>query len=182
MEQDQDKRLSELLASAQAGDNRAYQTFLIEASAELRRFLAHKLNGADQVEDILQETLIAIHKARHTYLPDRPLGPWIYAIAKFKLSDSFRKSLSSSKHETGVIELPEYFLEPEREPDRLAELEAALRKLPGKQKQIIELMKGQGLSTKEVALKLGMSESAVKVTAHRGYKEIRRSLGITDEN
>lgn len=181
MKADQEQRLGFLLERAQAGDNVAYEKFLLETSAELRRFFSSRLVNGEQREDVLQETLFAIHKARHTYLPERPLSPWLYSIAKYKLTDFFRKNMVLLGRELSVEEIPEFALELDMSSHKIDDVEAAYARLPTKQKKIIGLLKFENLSVKEVAAKLGISESAVKITAWRGYKEIRRTLGIKDD-
>jgi RNA polymerase sigma-70 factor (ECF subfamily) len=130
------------------------------------------------VDDVLQEILISIHKARHTYDGQRPYKPWVYAIAKFRLQDHLRAHYADHLH--GAEDLSE--LE-ETLPDEVTEtginfesISAEVEKLPEKQATILRLMHQEGYTAKEVAGKMGMNESAVKVAAHRAYKILRERL------
>jgi RNA polymerase sigma-70 factor, ECF subfamily len=176
-----DLRLAGLLARAQEGDQAAYESFLREASAVLRAFLARRmLSAGDRVEDVLQETLLTVHRARHSFLPGRPVGPWLYAICEHRMVEFYRRhrriqavESSYDLKEIAAAQMPE----PETE-GLGALVREALMKLPRKQRMIIERLKLQDLSVKEVAVQAGMSESAVKITAFRGYEGIRRMLGM----
>jgi RNA polymerase sigma-70 factor (ECF subfamily) len=172
---EQDARLSELMRRAQQGDAAAYESLLKEAAALLRGFVGARLGPAD-AEDAVQETLLSIHKARATYDPARPFAPWMYAIARYRLADSARRGARRALRETpGDPELAGID-DDGRGLETRADLAAALARLPERQRSIIELLKLEGLSVGEVARRLGMSESAVKVSAHRGYKVLRRLL------
>ena len=176
-----DQQLAEFLLRAQEGDQAAYELFLREASTVLRAFLAKRMTSAsDRVEDVLQETLLSLHRARRSFLPGRPIGPWIYAICEHRMAEFYRRHRRIEAAET-LADLQDIAaterLEPES--DGLGTLVwEALMKLPRKQRIIIECLKLQDLSVKEVAVQTGMSESAVKITAFRGYEGIRRLLGV----
>ena len=178
-----DQALANLLQQAREGDQAAYEGFLREVSVVLRAFLAKRMSSAsDRVEDVLQETLLAVHRARHTFLAGRPIGPWLYAICEHRMADFYRRhrriEAIEVSHEMQTME-PSDRAEAEPESDGLADrVREALTKLPRKQRLIIEWLKLQDLSVKEVAVQAGMSESAVKVTAFRGYEAIRRMLGV----
>ncbi len=77
--------LAALMKLSLNGDQRAYADLLRETSRLLRPFLAKRLSFTNEVDDLLQEILISLHKARHTYDGNRPFKPWIYAIATFRL-------------------------------------------------------------------------------------------------
>lgn len=175
LDSQRDLELAILLAQAQKGDVDAYERFLREASTIARAFLARRIESDDVVEDVLQETLISIHQARHSYLPGRPLGPWLYAICEHRTSDHFRRHRRTVSREVALIEA-EALSEPPCE--RGSPFQSALAKLPEKQRRVIELLKVKDLSVKEVAAETGMSESAVKVTAFRGYEAMRRLFGV----
>ena len=176
-----DQQLAELLHKAQGGDQVAYERFLREASVVLRAFLAKRMRSAsDRVEDVLQETLLTVHRARHSYLTGRPIGPWLYAICEHRMAEFYRRhrrieavEISAELEGMGVADRSE------PEAQGLGDLAwEALMRLPLKQRVIIEYLKLQDLSVKEVAVQAGMSESAVKITAFRGYEAIRKMLGV----
>src|SRR5437588_13033441 len=79
--------LSALMRSAQDGDGRAYEALLVRIAALVREFARGRLQRADWLEDVAQETLLSIHRDRHTYDPSRPFLPWMYAIARHRLLD-----------------------------------------------------------------------------------------------
>ena len=160
------------------GDQRAYAELLRETSRFLRPFLAKRLSFTNEVEDLLQEILISIHKARHTYDGNRPYKPWVYAIAKFRLQDYLRAHYSDQLHH--AIELSEV---EESLPEHVTEtaisyesISGEVQKLPEKQATILRLMHQEGYTAKEVAEKMNMNESAVKVAAYRAYKILRNKL------
>lgn len=174
---DRDLRLANLLAAAQRGDRDTYTSFLTETAVLLRTYLARRIDNSDAVEDVLQEVLITIHQARHTYQPGRPVGPWLFAIADHRISDHFRRNRRQE------LPLPEDAVEAEPAGDERGEVvRAALTRLPEVQRRVIEMLKVEDLSVREVAERTGMSESSVKVTAFRGYEAIRRILGVKRES
>jgi RNA polymerase sigma-70 factor (ECF subfamily) len=168
-----DQKLASLLRQAQKGNASAYEDFLREVSVVLRPFLKKRMEKAE-AEDVLQETLLSIHRSRHTFLPGRPVGPWLYAICENRMSDHFRRLLSEKRKET-AFKRQAIAAIPEQESE--GTLLAAVRLLPKIQRRVIELLKVQELSVKEVSVLLRMTENAVKVTAHRGYESIRKSMG-----
>lgn len=160
------------------GDKRAYAELLQETSRFLRPFLAKRLSFTNEVDDLLQEILLSIHKARHTYDGNRAYKPWVYAIAQFRLSDYLRSHYSDQLRlalEISEVEnnLPENVTETTLSYESIS---GEIQKLPQKQAMILQLMHQEGYTAKEVAEKMGMNESAVKVAAHRAYKVLREKL------
>lgn len=157
-----------------AGDAAAYHRFLGELSAHLRAFLRRRLaRMPDEVEDVVQETLLAIHNQRHTFDAAQPLTAWVHAIARYKLVDFLRRR---SRHDLVTEPLDE-----ERDVLSSADANAAearrdlarlLDALPERQRMPIVYVKVQGLSVLEAARLTGMSASAVKVAVHRGLKAL----------
>ena len=87
-----EERLKDLFVRGLSGNNAAYQTFLGELSSYLRAFLRKRLiRLPDEVEDLVQEALLAVHNQRHTYDPSQPLSAWVQAIARYKLVDMLRR-------------------------------------------------------------------------------------------
>lgn len=161
-----------------AGDQRAYAELLQQTSRLLRPFLAKRLSFSNEVDDLLQEILISIHKARHTYDGNRPYKPWMFAIARFRLQDHLRAYYSDQLRHAEDLSEWEDFL-----PDDVTEavlsyesISGEIERLPGKQATILRLMHQEGYTAGEVAAKLGMNESAVKVAAHRAYRILREKL------
>jgi RNA polymerase sigma-70 factor (ECF subfamily) len=175
---DKTDNLAALMRQSLNGDKHAYAEILQETSRFLRPFLAKRLSFTNEVDDLLQEILISIHKARHTYEGKRPYKPWVYAIAKFRLQDHLRTHYADQLHHADDIsELEDYLHENVTESAITYEsISGEVEKLPQKQATILQLMHQEGYTAKEVAKKLGMNESAVKVAAHRAYRVLRQKL------
>ncbi len=167
-----------LTRAAFADDKVAYRKLLQETSRFLRPFLSRILNNEGDREDVLQEILISIHKARSTYDGNRPYKPWAYAIAKFRLNDFLRKRYADRLRRSVGLEEAENI--PDNDVTKSAfayeSIHELLHHVSEKQAAILQLLHREGLTSKEAALKLGMKESAVKVTAHRAYKILRKKL------
>jgi len=175
---DQNDNLEELMKRSLTGDQSAYAQLLQATTRLLRPFLSKRLSIGSEVDDLLQEILISVHKARHTYDGERPYKPWVYAIAKFRLQDHLRAHYSDQlRHALDFDELEEYLLEPVTESLMSYEsISGEVEKLPEKQATILRLLHQDGYTAREVAEKIGMNESAVKVAAHRAYKVLRKNL------
>ena len=160
------------------GDKLAYAKLLRETVLFLRPFLKRRLYSEDEVDDVLQEILLSIHKARHTYDGMRPYKPWVYAIAKFRLLDYLRKHYADLLH--FAVDMSEVEnLKHEDIIEKRINYESVSEKihmLPKKQALILQMMHKEGYTIKEVAEKIGMTESAVKVAAFRAYKVLRQQL------
>lgn len=171
---DRETEWAALLRAANAGDGQAYARFLHAVTPVLRGVVRSRgrLLPADQHEDVLQEVLLAIHLKRQTWREDAPVLPWLYAIARYKLADAFRRRGSA-------IHLP---IE-----DLLAELEAPahdasaardsamlLGRLDARSAAIVRAMNLEGESAAEVGQRLDMSEGAVRVALHRAMQRMMR--------
>ncbi len=170
----------ELLARAQAGDGAAYRRFLSEAPGFLRAIVARTGVPADAVEDVVQETLITIHAIRHTYAPDRPIKPWLTAIARRRAVDWRRRRTGAAQNEVPMPEFAaETFADPasNRDLDRNAAHEAVRRwvaRLPPGQRQAVEMLKLQEMSLAEASAATGQSTTALKVATHRALASLRK--------
>lgn len=172
------ERLHALLTRGLAGDQNAYHFFLKELSANLRAFFRKRLSSAPgEVEDLVQETLIAIHNHRHTYEPEQPLAAWVYAIARYKLVDLLRRRARQDWLTTPLDEEQEILAESDSDAQEARrDLAKLLEQLPEGQRQAIMQVKLEGLSIKEAAGATGMSEAAVKVNIHRGLRKLAEKL------
>ena len=170
-----EKELVRLMRAAIAGDERAYSQFLERAAYLVRNFARRKIvHGTIDVEDIVQETLFAIHIKRHTWRHEAPLKPWLYAIARYKLADIFRRHGRRAEVEIG--EFTETLVEPEAETFREREVGRALETLAPGQRSVVAAVSIDGRSIREAAERLGMSEAAVRVALHRGLKAIAKQF------
>jgi RNA polymerase sigma factor (sigma-70 family) len=173
-------RLRSLFVQGLAGDARAYQAFLKDMSAHLRAFFKRRLASLpDDVEDLVQETLLALHNQRHTYQSTQPLTAWVHAIARYKLVDLFRaRGSREALHEPLEDDLLVFAASDTDASDARRDLGKLLEQLPDHQRLPIQHMKLEGLSVIETAQATGMSESAVKVGVHRGLKALAALLGV----
>jgi RNA polymerase sigma-70 factor (ECF subfamily) len=157
-----------------AGDAPAYHACLKELSAHLRAFLRRRLARLpDEVEDLVQETLLAVHNQRHTFDARQPLTAWVHAIARYKLVDFLRRRAVREALNDPLDDESELFAASDIEAgDARCDLGKLLERLPERQRLPIVHMKLEGLSVIETARLTGMSESAVKVGVHRGLKAL----------
>ncbi|MFK0692441.1 sigma-70 family RNA polymerase sigma factor [Mesorhizobium sp. IMUNJ 23033] len=168
--------LSRLLKAAIAGDERAYADFLHRTAALVRGFARRKIvQGGVDPEDVVQETLLAIHVKRHTWRDDAPVLPWVYAIARFKLIDAFRRR--GRRVEIEIDEIAETFAEPETETVSERDINRVLDSLPPAQRSVVSAVSVEGRSIGETAAKFGITETAVRVSLHRGLAAIARRFG-----
>lgn len=169
-----EQRLRGLLVRGLEGDASAYRVFLTELSAHLRGFLRGRLTRLpDEVEDLVQETLLAMHNQRHTYDASHPLTAWVHAIARYKLIDLLRRrSRREVLHDPLDDEMAVFSNSDTEAADARRDLGALLERLPERQRLPIVHMKLEGLSVVETARLTGLSESAVKVGVHRGLKAL----------
>lgn len=171
-------RLRELLLGGLAGDNSAYQDFLKELSAHLRAFLRKRLTRwPDEVEDLVQESLIAVHNQRHTYDSGQPLSAWIQAIAKYKLIDLLRRRAGQNAHTDPLDDTDDFFSTTDADAaEARRDLNKLLGELPDQHRLPIIHTKLDGLSVLEAAKITGMSESAIKIGVHRGLKALAAKI------
>ena len=169
-----EERLRELLLRGLAGDASAYRAFLQDLSAHLRAFLRKRLTRLpDEVEDLVQESLLAIHNQRHTYDAGQPLTAWVHAIAKYKLVDLLRRRAKRDLLNDPLDDDFAIMDDADNSPSEARrDLGKLLERLPERQRLPIVHMKLEGLSVVETAKLTGMSESAVKVGVHRGLKAL----------
>ena len=167
-------RLRDLLVRGLDGDTSAYHAFLKDLSTHLRAFFRVRLSRLpDEVEDLVQEALLAVHNQRHTYDPGEPLTAWVHAIARYKLVDLYRRrAVRDALNDPLDDELDVFASSDTEAADARRDLAKLLERLPDQQRLPIVHMKLQGLSVVETARATGMSESAVKVGVHRGLKAL----------
>jgi RNA polymerase sigma-70 factor (ECF subfamily) len=170
--------LKTLLVRGLGGDSRAYQAFLAELGRHLRGFLRRRLvRWPDEVEDLVQETLLAVHNQRHTFDTAQPVTAWAYAIARYKLVDALRRRARTDALNDPLDDATELFAVTDDAPAAARrDVGRLLDTLPEKQRAAIVLTKLDGLSVAEAAARVGMSESAIKVSVHRGLKALAARL------
>jgi len=170
--------LKSLLVRSLEGDGGAYEAFLQALTGHLRAFLRKRLARLpDEVEDLVQETLIAVHNQRHTYDAGQPVTAWLYAIAKYKLVDLLRRRARQDVYNDPLDDEHEMLAAEDNDASEARrDLAKLLELLPERQRLPIVYMKLEGLSVVETARLTGMSESAVKVAVHRGLKALAAQL------
>jgi len=165
---------SVLMERAQRGDREAYGALLMDITPALASFLRQRIVDPHEREDVVQDTLMALHRARHTYDPSRPFEPWLFSIARHVLVDHFRRRGVRAAREVLVDVLPERGEDDGGEAPRL---EKALDRLPAAQREAFEMLKLEGLSVAAAAARAGTTTGALKVRAHRAYRALRALLG-----
>lgn len=161
--------LAHLMAAAQKGDAASYRVLLAEVQLWLERYFRRRVAPA-QLDDLVQEVMVAVHAKRATWDPTRAFLPWLAAIARYRWIDHLRKVYRKAEDELGDHDLAEDS-EEEAVIARMS-LERLFVHLPAKQCEVIELVKIDGLSIAEASARTGQSESLVKVNIHRGLKKL----------
>lgn len=170
-----------LMQAGLAGDSSSYRELLDRLSRHLRAYYKPKLARAGRsamgAEDLVQDALMAVHTRRHTYDPGEPFTPWVHAIARYKLIDHLRRTRSSMM-DVPVEGAEDLIAEDDHVGAESAlDLDRLLAGLPDKMRRAIRCVKLEGLSVSEAASRCGMSESAIKVSIHRGLKAMAASMG-----
>ncbi len=181
---ERETQLRDLLLRGLGGEAAAYHAFLKDLSTHLRGFLRMRLARLpDDVEDLVQETLLAVHNQRHTYDPGQPLTAWIHAIARYKLVDLLRRRAGREQLNDPLDDEFDVFAVSDNDADDARrDLGKLLQQLPDRQRLPIVHMKLEGLSVAETARATGMSEAAVKVGVHRGLKALSLLIRSGHEN
>lgn len=168
------ENLELLMARYQEGDFAAATILIDRISPRLHRFFLAKSMSRTDADDLLQETWLRIHRVRHTYRPGEPALPWFYAIARHIRVDHYRKSVRDA---AGERELGKISTVVPPAPQQAGELEALLAPLPESQREVLAMLKVEGLSLEEVARATSSSVGSVKQKVHRAYKRLRETIG-----
>lgn len=171
-------QLRGLMASALTGDAAAYKGVLLALTKQLRPYYVSSLlrygRSSAEAEDLVQEALIAIHSRKHTYDPARPLMPWVYGIARYKLVDYLRRRKNAP--EVSLQDIGDVGADVHSGIEDGLDVESLLARLPERMRTAVRLIKLEGASVSEAAARAGASESAVRVHAHRGIKAMMARL------
>lgn len=171
------ENLDILMVRYQQGDFAAVADLIDRISPRLHRFfLVQSMSRAD-ADDLLQETWLRIHKVRHTYRPDEPALPWFYAIARHIRVDHYRKSVRIAAGERQLEEMSKGAFSSPHEAGAAGELEALLAPLSLSQREVITMLKVDGMSLEEVARATSSSVGSVKQKVHRAYTKLRETIG-----
>ncbi len=172
-----ESRWAVLMTSAQGGGEDDYRQLLTELTGAIKYYLLSRIGQQHFVEDCVQESLIAIHQARHSYDPRRRFRPWLFAIVRHKAIDTLRRQRNQQK------------LEQQQEQQQLqcghgsfGDIESSvtqgrlMARLSPEYREVLTLTKFIGLSNAEAATRLQISEGAVKVRVHRAINSLTRLL------
>jgi RNA polymerase sigma-70 factor (ECF subfamily) len=172
-----EERLRLLMIRSLEGDSQAYRQLLAELSRYLRGYFARRSSGSE-VDDLVQETLLAVHLKRHTYDRALPFTPWAYAVARYKLVDHSRRNHSTRVPLEDAEEL--LSVESTEESTVRSDLGTLLERLPARQRALIEDVKLQGLSVEEAARKRGVTAVSARVMLHRTLKRLTQAVGVKE--
>ena len=178
--------LSRLMREAQSGNDESYRRLLTRLKTMAQQFTNNSFSRAGieragaATDDVVQEVLLGVHLKRHTYDPEQYFLPWFYAVARYKIIDHFRRNKLALARQVSLedeLETLEATLTL-REPDATAgyDLGRLLESLPEKQRQILKLIKLDGLSVADVTARTGYSASDVKVSVHRAIKALKAAI------
>jgi len=176
---ERDDEWTDWMRQAVAGDDEVYHRLLKAITPVLRaasrRGLARAGQSPDQAEDIVQEILLAVHLKRHTWDVSAPFAPWLFAIARNKLIDMLRRR--GRRVFVDIDDFSETLADAPQAPTVSAsEVEAQLKTLPQRQRDVLQSIAVDSTSIKETAAKLSMSEGAVRVALHRGLTSLAARL------
>lgn len=173
--------LSALMEKSIGGDSESYHQLLQKVKELMIPFVSNSLtkfglgsNGGQ--EDVLQEILMGIHLKRATFDPGQFFLPWMYAIARYKTIDYLRRNKASFRSVSIEESYEEFELSQSTDVDVAFDVESMCDKLPAKQRELLLMVKVEGLSINEAAIKTGFSVSDIKVTIHRAIKELKKQL------
>jgi RNA polymerase sigma-70 factor, ECF subfamily len=166
--------LETLMLGYQRGDSAATTVLIREVSPLLLRFFTSQCGSRSEAEDLLQNTWLQIHKARHTHRPGEPVLPWIYAIARHVRVDGYRRSQRIRSREQTMFPLPE--LQESIKTRPAVDFDELIAVLPPSQREVVSMLKVSGMSLEEVARATASSVGSVKLKAHRAYEKLRAVL------
>jgi RNA polymerase sigma-70 factor (ECF subfamily) len=165
-----------------AGDSSAYRTLLVDITpfvrAVVRRSLQGAMSGAADVEDVVQDVLLAVHLKRATWNPELPLAPWLAAVTRHKAIDALRRS--GGRLTVPIEDWSDVLAEPAPAAADLGDAERMLAVLPDRQRRIVRAMTMEERSAADIGQELDMSEGAVRVALHRALKALAERFRTKD--
>jgi RNA polymerase sigma-70 factor, ECF subfamily len=172
-----------LMRAANAGDAVSYRELLGALTPVLRAAARRGLSRAGMAEtdaeDVVQETLLAIHLKRQTWDENAPFGPWLWAIARHKVIDALRRR--GRRIDLPLDDFVDILPQDEAEPSLIvADVNRNLEGLPAGQRNVVRLIAVDGASVDEAAARLSMTKGAVRVALHRGLAALAAKFGKAD--
>jgi RNA polymerase sigma factor (sigma-70 family) len=162
------------MARAQNGDREAFHALFEEIGPIIMRVLRRRVLDQNEIEDVCQEVLLAVYKSRHTYQPERPFEPWLFAIVWKVSGEHFRRGQRRTALQVLSDRVTE--IEAESRAELAVELREALDELSPNQVEALNFTKVLGLSVTEASQRAGTSAGSMKVRTHRAYKALKESL------
>ena len=176
---DTESELKALMLRGLEGDAPAYRQCLALLGVRLRAYFTRRMSGAPgDVEDLVQETLLAVHLKRATWDPSQPFTAWAHAVARYKLIDHWRRC--KIRQTLPIDDHAEFLAAEEQDPGVGLELDRALASLPDRQRILVSDVKLAGLSLAEAGARAGISEGAAKVALHRALKSLAERMRRAD--
>jgi RNA polymerase sigma-70 factor (ECF subfamily) len=168
------ERWAQLMECSQRGDREAFRTLVNEIGPVIASLLRHRIANSSEIEDVCQETLVAVYESLHTYQPSRPPEPWLFAIARHVAAKHFHAYRARAQWQELTDEIP----------DRsdggtgglMFCLRQALGKLPRLQREALWMTKIEGLSLIEASARSGATVSSLKVRVHRAFEYLRKAM------
>ena len=164
------------MRAARAGDAAAYKTLLAELAMSLRATVRAALSRAGRgnadIEDIVQDVLLAVHLKRETWDARLPFSPWVNAIVRYKVIDALRRT--GKRISVPIDDVTDTLPAAEPPEDHGGDLEKLVQQLDGRQQAIVRAIAIEQRSSAEVARTLGMTDGAVRVSLHRALKTLAK--------
>ena len=168
--------LEGLMLGYQQAEPAATTVLIRQVSPLLLRFFASQCRSRSEAEDLLPDTWLQVHKARHTYRSGEPVLPWIYAIARHVRVNGYRRTQRIRSREHVMDSLTERPAAPTPIHARAPDFDDLIAALPPSQREVVSMLKVSGMSLEEVARATASSVGSVKLTAHRAYEKLRAVL------
>ncbi len=183
---DEDPRWRGWLAAAQAGDGQAYAALLRAVLPWLRARARSRWPGtnAADIEDIVQETLLALHQNRHLFDPARPAAPFLYGILKLRGAEIRRRRQRHAVRETELDEAALGLATPAAQEAATSarQLGEALAALPARDRHVLDMVKLQELPLAEASARSGLSVPVLKTATFRAIARLRKLMGGEDRH
>jgi RNA polymerase sigma-70 factor (ECF subfamily) len=171
--------LKRLMLEGLAGDAQAHRQLLVQLSVRLRAYFTKRMAASPaDVEDLVQETLLAVHLRRAAYDPGQPFTAWAHAIARYKLIDHWRRRKIHAA--APLDDVADFVSAPPVDVDKGLDLTRALAGLSPQHRTLVEDVKVKGLSLDEAGVRAGLSEGAAKVALHRALKRLAERMRRAD--
>jgi RNA polymerase sigma-70 factor, ECF subfamily len=168
--------LEVLMSRYQQADEEAARALIELVSPRLFRYFVVQASTRRFANDLLQDTWMRIHKARHTYRMGEPVLPWVFAIARHTVLDNYRRTRRVELREIQLDELPHPPASDVESPASQLDIDALLAALTQRQREVVIMLKVSGMTIEEVARATRSSAGSVKQKAHRAYQKLREIL------